>query len=61
MGNEDHIEIDADFEQFEWLKNYCPYFEMDAKNIEILETPTEFYNVLKVSSLSLSCYISNHH
>lgn len=51
MGNEENMGIDGDFEQFEWLKSYCPYFEMDAKNIEILETPTEFYQVLKVNDL----------
>lgn len=42
------MEPDSDFNEFKWLKEYAPCFEIDAKNIEIIQEPKDFYENLKV-------------
>ena len=39
---------ESEFEQFKWLGKYTPCFEIDSANIEIMQTPAEFYDNLKV-------------
>ena len=36
------------FQEFEWLTHYSPQFQVKANDIEILSTPIDFYNCLKV-------------
>jgi hypothetical protein len=39
------------FENFEWLNKLAPCFEVDSKDIEVLDSPNEFLVVLKVRRL----------
>ena len=40
-------ESDA-FEKFAWLREYARGFEVDADDIEVISTPDQFYQTLKV-------------
>lgn len=42
------MEPESDFDEFKWLKEYAPCFEIDAKNIEVIHEPKDFYANLKV-------------
>ena len=46
------------FEEFEWLNQYAPCFEIESKEIEILKTPVEFYNCLKVNFKSKDYHLN---
>ncbi len=46
--NNNNNDYPKSFEDFEWLSHYAPRFTIDPNEIEILHTPTEFYNNLKV-------------
>lgn len=46
----DSPQDEAEFEEFKWLAKHTPCFEVDSANIEVLQTPGQFYDNLKVSS-----------
>lgn len=41
-------EKEDSFETFDWIKKYAPCFVVEAKDIKILQNPSEFYGYLKV-------------
>ena len=50
---------ESEFEQFKWLGKYTPCFEIDSAKIEIMQTPAEFYDNLKVGRVVV-INVSNH-
>ena len=40
------------FQEFEWIKQYSPCFQIKSNDIEILNHPNDFYNYLKVNNIA---------
>jgi hypothetical protein len=52
--SEENNEFCKSFQEFEWIKQYSPCFQIKSNDIEILSSPTDFYNYLKVIEKKLN-------